>query len=1406
MQINSDGFQKINFALITRLISEGKYFEAEIACCNILDCDQNNSLVFEKLGEIYLLQSKEVEAQIFIERALNIDPENKTAKEKLDALNLKFSTTPENVEQINQLINSKNGKSDHFNSKITPEYEHCWCSGVLKDSVHPLYARCEKCGTHVIKRKYSAEELKKFYGLNTYWHEHQAFVSGHPSIEDRAKTDFNDRIPFWYGLVNKYCAKTDSLLEIGCAHGGFLFYSREQGIKNVVGIEVDEETCKFARHNFRLPHVYSGLFPKVKLPMTSFDVITGFDVIEHFADPISGIKAIADLLDPQYGTFIFQTPCYRGETGNWKQFLPSEHLYLFNEASIKLLFTKCGLDVTDLIPGYFRDDMFVIGRVSKKVIKPVYVNEDTEVLFTETTNDLLQNNNTNQYSFLKPSNRRTIHFVYSGDPHNDNAISAPATITNKLFRYFERDFHVKFYNYDDVDTLIEVEKDDIIIGHPHPGENTMIKRLFSNQASGKFLLWPFHSKLSNITHFVHDLAKQADKLFLISGPYWINTIEFTEYGYLKDKIVRIDNAVDTNVFPLLKTKFNNINERGLFVYGRSGMEKGTTKLFKLLLKIDCPVIIAGRYSVNDISIIKNRPKTQIIGSINLNDRRIVNEILDTCDFFINMSLSDASPTTLFETMAFGLIPITTPQCGYHYPSFILLSHEDIEHNIISVNNALNMDEEQLKLLQKKNLDIVKQIHNWENFLNKIGTGLLQSLNNPKNVQTKMLGIKVAADYESKSNLTQIDVISEFASNITKIILENKPSKIIETGTYLGTGTTKIIASALKELGAKESQFISIEVNGKNYQKAMINTHNAGLNQYVTLVHGLSIPRKMLPTIEKIEKDTVTEMEYDNIFVDHRESERAKLYYNETNFDNVEDSLLEKYLKIFNYQPDFVLLDSGGHIGNLEFNYLIERINKDCIIALDDINHIKHAKSFDQINKDPRFEIINSSNEKFGFCITKFYPYKTDETKSNFAIIVNNILFIRMDSIGDNVLSLQVLEKISKKYPEAQITVACQEHIAELYSSIPFVNKIISVDLKKIKNDSKYESNIRNLISKDHFDLLINPVYSRSSFNEKLISYCNASKKITFAGDTSNISSEELEKSKTRYTDLVDSQNSKMEILRYNDLLEYLDIHENKIEPAIWVSSEDELFADNFFKVNNLNKENTIVLFAGTLRSIRNYEHFGIAINEILKETDFNIIALGAGSEKSINTINIEKITGNVFDLTGKTTIRQAASIIQRSCLAIGSETGLAHIACAAGTPNVIILGGGHFGRFMPYSNLTSIVTLPLDCFGCNWKCKYDETFCINSVDPLLIVKAADEALNKPSKKPRIYFQSVWEKKEPGLSIDKDNQFIDKDSVEIIYEEKGKNDGNFENNKFPTEKISLTNKIIESDFLLSNRII
>lgn len=81
------------------------------------------------------------------------------------------------------------------------------------------------------------------------------------------------------------------------------------------------------------------------------------------------------------------------------------------------------------------------------------------------------------------------------------------------------------------------------------------------------------------------------------------------------------------------------------------------------------------------------------------------------------------------------------------------------------------------------------------------------------------------------------------------------------------------------------------------------------------------------------------------------------------------------------------------------------------------------------------------------------------------------------------------------------------------------------------------------------------------------------------------------------------------------------------------------------------------------------------------------------------------------NLAGKTSLGQLAAILAHARLVLTNDTSAAHIGPEVGVPTVCILGGGHYGRFLPYDLLDArlaprAVSHRMDCFGCNWRCIY----------------------------------------------------------------------------------------------------
>jgi ADP-heptose:LPS heptosyltransferase len=303
-------------------------------------------------------------------------------------------------------------------------------------------------------------------------------------------------------------------------------------------------------------------------------------------------------------------------------------------------------------------------------------------------------------------------------------------------------------------------------------------------------------------------------------------------------------------------------------------------------------------------------------------------------------------------------------------------------------------------------------------------------------------------------------------------------------------------------------------------------------------------------------------------------------------------------------------------------------------------------------------------------------------------------------------------------------------VAPIYENSPFVHQIIAFDRARFGADASYRTERLTAVRAVRADLCLNTVHSREIQSEFLAVNSGAAVRIAQTGDLSNISAEDKARADLGYTRLIKSADGpRTELARHRDFLKGMGIDVGDLSPRIWTSDRDERFAEDLFRSEGLDPARTIGLFAGAQYAIRRYERYGEALAPMCRSRGLRVLALGLKEDAQINERNLDQLDpGTGIDLSGRTTIRESAALLRRCRLAVGAETALAHIACAVGTPNVVLLGGGHFGRFMPYSPLTAAVALPLTCFGCNWHCRYSRPHCIRDVVPAAIETAVRSVL------------------------------------------------------------------------------
>ena len=134
-----------------------------------------------------------------------------------------------------------------------------------------------------------------------------------------------------------------------------------------------------------------------------------------------------------------------------------------------------------------------------------------------------------------------------------------------------------------------------------------------------------------------------------------------------------------------------------------------------------------------------------------------------------------------------------------------------------------------------------------------------------------------------------------------------------------------------------------------------------------------------------------------------------------------------------------------------------------------------------------------------------------------------------------------------------------------------------------------------------------------------------------------------------------------------------------------------------------------------------------AIGQRALNAGLRVAVVGAGAEKAENEAMTRLLAQNgAIDLVGKTNVAELIDVMTQAACVLTNDTGPAHLAIAVGAPTVVVVGGGHFGSFVPYPEkacppTARFVWREMDCYHCFWRCpKRDskfETFpCVGAVE------------------------------------------------------------------------------------------
>ena len=118
----------------------------------------------------------------------------------------------------------------------------------------------------------------------------------------------------------------------------------------------------------------------------------------------------------------------------------------------------------------------------------------------------------------------------------------------------------------------------------------------------------------------------------------------------------------------------------------------------------------------------------------------------------------------------------------------------------------------------------------------------------------------------------------------------------------------------------------------------------------------------------------------------------------------------------------------------------------------------------------------------------------------------------------------------------------------------------------------------------------------------------------------------------------------------------------------------------------------------------------VALASWLRARDLRVVFVGKAEEKACDDLLAPLLEDEgIVDMIGQSTLPELFDIMSGADLVVSNDTGPAHVAIALGTKTVVIVGGGHFGCFVPYPDgvvpgHAKFVYRRMDCYHCFWRC------------------------------------------------------------------------------------------------------
>lgn len=337
----------------------------------------------------------------------------------------------------------------------------------------------------------------------------------------------------------------------------------------------------------------------------------------------------------------------------------------------------------------------------------------------------------------------------------------------------------------------------------------------------------------------------------------------------------------------------------------------------------------------------------------------------------------------------------------------------------------------------------------------------------------------------------------------------------------------------------------------------------------------------------------------------------------------------------------------------------------------------------------------------------------------------SVLFVRLSAIGDVVMTTPAARALKRHMPDVRITWVVEPLSAPILEGNPDVDEVIVWKGRSLPSLLRLSRELRKKkfdAALDFQGLLRSALVTRASGAKRRIGFANGREQSPFA-----------------YNELITCPPSDDGGRCYHPTRCYLAFllrlgvvcDDADSEPRIVITPDEALHANTILEQAGIaSDEPIVVLCPATTRPNKHWTEAGWSAlaDKLWAENGLRAVIVGSPADQPLAERILSESKSPVLNIAGRTTLKQAAAVIDRSALVVSVDTGLLHIGAALGRPTV-----GIFGPTMAWRNHIErphfvLVKKEMDCAPCRKKPTCRNFECMTDISPEEVLSSAQALL------------------------------------------------------------------------------